>query len=208
MENLIEKYNVSRETFDKLKTYEASLIEWQNKFNLVSNNSLSDAWNRHFLDSVQLMEYIPNNAKSLLDFGSGAGFPAMVLAVLAQQLQPKLKITLIESIKKKTVYLNTVRKICDLDVTVVNDRIENLPQQKTDVITSRAMCNLSDLFKYAYRFTTKNTIMIFPKGKSYQAELDNAKKQWRFNYQIKENKVCNEGVILVINHLSPLKGVK
>ena len=74
MKNFMEKYNVSRETFDCLKTYEASLNEWQQKFNLVSKNSLADAWNRHFADSAQLFDYIPKEAEVLLDFGSGAGF--------------------------------------------------------------------------------------------------------------------------------------
>ena len=208
MENLIEKMNVSRETITKLKAYEKSLKEWQNKFNLVSNNSLNDAWNRHFLDSLQLMEYIPDDAKTLLDLGSGAGFPAMVIAIASAHRLPDLKVSLVESVKKKTLYLNAVRDLCGVNVNIVNDRIENIDQQKVDVITSRAMCNLTDLLKYAYRFTTKKTTLIFPKGKSYQVELDNAKKYWHFDCKIKQNKICSEGVILLITDLSPLKGVK
>ena len=110
MENFLNKYNVSRETFDKLKTYEATLREWQNKFNLVSNKSLEDAWNRHFWDSVQLIKYIPEKAKILYDFGSGAGFPGMVLAILAAEKMPNLQVFLIESIRKKTLYLNAVKE--------------------------------------------------------------------------------------------------
>ena len=110
MKNFMEKYNVSRETFDCLKTYEASLNEWQQKFNLVSKNSLADAWNRHFADSAQLFDYIPKEAEVLLDFGSGAGFPGMVLAIMAKEKTPYLKVKLIESIGKKTLYLNTSRK--------------------------------------------------------------------------------------------------
>ena len=208
MENLIEKMNVSRETITKLKAYEKSLKEWLNKFNIVSNNSLNDAWNRHFLDSLQLMEYIPDDAKTLLDLGSGAGFPAMVIAIASAQRLPDLKVSLVESVKKKTLYLNAVRDLCGVNVNIVNDRIENIDQQKVDVITSRAMCNLTDLLKYAYRFTTKKTTLIFPKGKSYQVELDNAKKYWHFDCKIKQNKICSEGVILLITDLSPLKGVK
>lgn len=208
MENLIDKYNVSRETILKLKAYEASLKEWQNKFNLVSNKSLEDAWTRHFLDSVQLIKYIPENAEVMYDFGSGAGFPAMVLAVLAAEKMPKLKISLIESIKKKTLYLNYVKELCGLDVNVINERIENLNTVKADVITSRAMCNLSDLLGYAYPLSDKKTVMIFPKGKSFQLEIDEAKNKWRFNCQTEKNEVCDDGVILIINNLSPLKGVK
>ena len=204
----MEKYNVSRETFLKLKTYEASLHEWQNKFNLVSNASLENAWQRHFEDSVQLFKFIPTSARTMLDFGSGAGFPALVLAIMAQEKMPNLKVKLIESIKKKTLYLNTVKELCQLNVDVVNDRIENLPAQKVDVITSRAMCNLNDLLKYSLKFTTKQTLMIFPKGRSYQEELDEARRNWKFDCRIEKNEVSDDGVILLINHLSSIKGVK
>ena len=182
--------------------------EWQNKFNLVSNASLENAWQRHFEDSVQLFKFIPTSARTILDFGSGAGFPALVLAIMAQEKLPQLKVKLIESIKKKTLYLNTVKALCKLNVDVVNDRIENLPAQKVDVITSRAMCNLNDLLKYSLRFTTKQTLMIFPKGRSYQEELDEARRNWKFDCRIEKNEVSDDGVILLINHLSSIKGVK
>ena len=204
----MKKYNVSRETFLKLKAYEASLHEWQNKFNLVSNASLENAWQRHFEDSVQLFKFIPTSARTMLDFGSGAGFPALVLAIMAQEKLPQLKVKLIESIKKKTLYLNAVKELCQLNVDVVNDRIENLPAQKVDVITSRAMCNLNDLLKYSLKFTTKQTLMIFPKGRSYQEELDEARRNWKFDCRIEKNEVSDDGVILLINHLSSIKGVK
>mgnify|MGYP003294540159 CR=1 FL=1 len=108
MRKISDIYNVSRETFSKLEVYHSSLLEWQNKFNLVSKNSLDDAWNRHFIDSIQLVEYIPDDAKSLIDMGSGAGFPGMVLAILLNERTPYLKVTLVESITKKTLYLNFI----------------------------------------------------------------------------------------------------
>ena len=208
MEKMFEKYNVSRETFNKLKVYETSLREWQSKFNLVSNKSLENAWNRHFLDSVQLFKFIPEKSEVMYDFGSGAGFPGMVLAILAMEKMPELKVSLIESIKKKTLYLNTVQKLCGVNVNIINERIENLTLKKADVITSRAMCNLTDLLKYAYRLSNKNTVMIFPKGKTYREEVENAKKVWRFECRVEANEVCEDGVILIITNLSPVKGVK
>ena len=134
MENIIEKYNVSRETISLLKAYETSLIEWQNKFNLVSNTTLADAWNRHFVDSLQLLPLIPNETKLVYDFGSGAGFPGMVLATVLKDRTPYLKFKLVESIKKKTLYLNFVKEQLGLNnVEILNDRIENLPLEKADV---------------------------------------------------------------------------
>ncbi len=208
MENILRKYDVSRETFEKLKAYEASLQEWQNKFNLVSSASLQDSWNRHFLDSMQLFKFIPKTAKTLYDFGSGAGFPGMVIAIMAKEKTPYLKVSLVESIGKKTLYLKHVAEQAGVDVTIYNERIENLPQKNVDVITSRAMTALDKLLDYARPFCGKDTICIFPKGKKYAEEIEEARKRWKFDCQIIPSEMSDEGVILIINNLSKLKGVK
>ena len=203
MENIIEKYNVSRETISLLKAYETSLIEWQNKFNLVSNTTLADAWNRHFVDSLQLLPLIPNETKLVYDFGSGAGFPGMVLATVLKDRTPYLKFKLVESIKKKTLYLNFVKEQLGLNnVEILNDRIENLPLEKADVITSRAMCSLTELLGYAAKFNGKNTKCIFPKGKKHQEEIAEAQKKWNFKCEIIPSITNAESAILVITNLS------
>ena len=99
MKNFIEKYNVSCETIEKLKTYQELLFEWQKKFNLVSNSSLQNIWDRHFSVSAQLYKYIPQTANTLIDFGSGAGFPAMVIAIMGLNRTPYLNVSMVESIK-------------------------------------------------------------------------------------------------------------
>lgn len=202
MESLEQKYNVSRETVDRLKTYEVSLKEWQSKFNLVSNASLENAWERHFLDSMQLYSLIPSDARTLYDFGSGAGFPGMVLAIMAKGRTPYLNVSLIESIKKKTLYLNEVKRITGTDVNIINDRIENIKAESVDVVTSRAMASLSKLLEYTSRFFSKKTKCIFPKGKSYQEEISEAKKLWKFDVEIVQSSQSDEGVILVISNIS------
>lgn len=208
MKNTVMENSVSRETLERLKAYEASLHEWQKKFNLVSNASLEDAWNRHFLDSMQLFNFIPKTARSLCDFGSGAGFPGMVLAIMAKEKTPYLKVSLIESIKKKTLYLNEVNKITEANAVIINDRIENIPPQSFDVITSRAMASLKDLLNYTKKFFGKNTVCIFPKGKSYAEEIAEAEKFWKFDCKIVPSEMSSEGVILIITNLSAIKGVK
>lgn len=208
MERFITKYNVSRETFDRLKAYEAALHEWQKKLNLVSNSSLEKAVDRHFLDSAQLFQYIPSNAKILFDLGSGAGFPGMVLAVMAAEKLPSLKINLVESIKKKTVYLNAVKEAVGINVNIINYRIENCPKVTVDVFTSRAMCSLDKLLSYVFRFSDKKTLCIFPKGRSYKEELKEALHHWSFSCKTVANEYDPEGVILLINNISQRKGVK
>lgn len=208
MKNFMEKYNVSRETFDKLKTYQQLLNEWQEKFNLVSNNSLPEAWERHFVDSAQLWKFVPEKAESLLDFGSGAGFPGLVLAVIAKEKTPYLKVGLAESIAKKTLFLKAVSEKAGIDVEIINDRIENIPARKVDVITSRAMTSLNGLLGYAYRFCKLETVCIFPKGKKYAEELAEAHRHWKFKCRIESSEVSDEGRILIITNLSKVKGDK
>ena len=208
MKNFMEKYNVSRETFEKLKTYECLLKEWQTKFNLVSNSTLENAWERHFLDSVQLFKLIPQTAKTLMDFGSGAGFPGMVIAIMANAKTPYLKVSLVESTTKKTLYLNEVKKQVGVEVEIINERIEKIKPHIVDVITSRAMTSLDALLQYALPFCGKKTVCIFPKGKKYAEELREAQKKWCFNYQIVDSEQSDEGKILVITDLRPIKGGK
>lgn len=208
MRNFCDTYNVSRETFDKLKTYQSMLIDWQQKFNLVSSSTLKDAWNRHFLDSAQLFKLLPENAKVMYDFGSGAGFPGMVLAIMANEKMPNLAINLVESTAKKTLYLNAVKEQTGANVNILNERIEKLPLAKADVITSRAMASLNELLWYAIRFCSKNTVCIFPKGKRYAEELAEAHKHWKFKCQILPSEQSEEGKILVITNLTKSKGVK
>ena len=205
MKKITEKYNVSCETLEKLKTYQELLLEWQKKFNLVSNSSLENVWERHFEDSAQLFEYIPEDAENLIDFGSGAGFPAMVIAIIANEKTPYLKVTMVESIKKKTLYLNEVAVKTGVNVEIKNDRIENLPLKKYDVITSRAMASLVDLLKYAYPFCSERTVCLFPKGKNYSLELAEAHKKWRFKCSIEQSKVSEEGKILIITDIKKKK---
>ena len=205
MKNLMTKYNVSHETIDQLKVYHSLLVEWQAKFNLVSKSSLEDAWVRHFEDSVQLFSFVPKSAKTLADFGSGAGFPALVLAIIAKEKTPYLKVFLVESIRKKTLYLKEVAEKTNTDVCIVNDRIENMPNQKFDVITSRAMTSLKDLLAYSFRFCHKDTVCIFPKGKSYSLEIAEAHKNWHFKCEIKQSQISDEGKILIITDIAKKK---
>ena len=202
------KYNVSHETVEQLKTYHSLLIEWQAKFNLVSKSSLQDAVTRHFEDSVQLFSFVPENAQSLIDFGSGAGFPAMVLAIVAKEKTPYLKVTMVESIKKKTLYLKEVADKTRVSVNIINDRIEKLPPCKFDVVTSRAMTSLDKLLGYALPFFHSETVCIFPKGKSYSEELAEAHKKWKFKCDIKPNNISEEGRILIITDISKKKEKK
>ena len=165
--------NVSRETYDKFRVFEATLIKWQRSINLISKSTIKDIWFRHLLDSAQLYPFISNIKGNILDFGSGAGFPGLVLAIMGHK-----KIFLVESDQKKCTFLREVAMLCETEVSIFNTRIENLEYIDVDLIMSRALAPLSKLIDYVELFIekspSKNKLfpnMLFLKGKLYKNEI-------------------------------------
>jgi len=198
----LKKYNVSRETYEKLQKFVALLTEWNEKMNLVSKNSLAEVWIRHVLDSAQLISYIPMNTKHIVDIGSGSGFPGVVLAILLQEKNPQASVTLVESITKKAVYLNDVKQKLNLNsVRVVNDRVENAVFKNVDLITARAVAAMDILCGYAKKIGNKNTEMLLLKGKSFGDENEAARKHWQYDADIFENKYSNDGVVVKVRNI-------
>ena len=201
MINQIEKIDVSRETYIDLETFQNMVLEWNNKFNLISKSSAEDIWNRHILDSLQLLKFINDKAEKLYDFGSGAGFPGMVLAIAIKDIFPNLKVSLMESIRKKAIFLNEVKTKLNLDVDIYNERVENLKLPKADIITSRAMASLEKLLNYAYPFCKKETELLFLKGKTWEDEIKTALNKWKFDYEAFESITDKDGKILFIKNI-------
>lgn len=201
MENLLKKYNVSRETMDKLITFQNMVLKWNEKFNLISKSSEDDIWERHILDSAQLFQYLSKEDKSLYDFGSGAGFPAVVLAIISEDFLPDLKITLIESIGKKATFLREVNKKLKLNMVVLPERIEKLTLPKADIITSRAMASLEKLLQYAKPFCNKETKLLFLKGEKWQEEIKTAEQKWTFEHQSFSSETSEKGRVLLIKNI-------
>lgn len=198
----LSRYNVSRETYKKLQDFVVLLSEWNTKMNLVSKNSLADVWIRHVLDSAQLVDYIPNNVKHIVDIGSGSGFPGIVLAILLQEQNPQAHITLVESITKKALYLKNVAENLGLNsVEVVNNRVENAVFKNVDMITARAVASTDILCGYADKIGNKNTEMLLLKGKSFADEEAEAGKRWIYTREIYKNKYSDDGVIVRIKNI-------
>lgn len=202
IEKELSQYNVSRETISKLEQFAELLKDWNQKMNLVSRNSIEVLWERHILDSVQLINYISPTIKTLVDIGSGAGFPGLILAILMQEKIPDAKITLVESITKKTVYLKDVCERLKLsNVSVKNERVENLKIAAPEVITARAVAALDILCGYVSKINGNKTESLFLKGQSYKEEIAAAQKNWKFDLDVFSNKYSEDGVILKLNRL-------
>ncbi len=181
-EAFADALNVSRETIDRLMIYETLLRKWQRAINLVSTQSLDDVWRRHFLDSGQLFGHFPNGARSVLDIGSGAGFPGMVLAIMGAP-----SVQLVESDERKCLFLREVSRETSVPVRIVNRRIEAAEPQIFDVVTSRACAPLDVLFSYARPYLGEETVCLFPKGRTVEEELTTAKKRWNMRYALLES---------------------
>lgn len=206
IEQEILNYGVSRETLQKIKDFVTILQEWNGKINLVSKNSIKDVWVRHVLDSVQLIKYIPQKTTHLVDIGSGSGFPGICLAILMQELLPQAKITLVESITKKTVYLNDViQKLGLANASVMNLRVENGVFKNVSVITARAVTDLNTLILYQNKIGDEKTIGLYLKGEKYKEELVCAEKNWHFKLRETPNKYAENGIILQITEVRKKK---
>lgn len=185
---------VSPEALKRLRLYHDLLVEWQEGINLVA--TADGAWERHFLDSIQLLRHLPNPDVTLVDIGTGAGFPGMVLAILGMQ-----KVHAVESDRRKMLFLKEVARITHTPITLHHTRIERLPRIGADVVTSRALAPLRQLLHYAKPQMKEDAFCVFPKGKNWAIEVADAKHAWRFDLETAPSLTHEDGVILRISHL-------
>ena len=187
--------NVSRETIERLEAYLALLAKWQEKVNLVGISTMPDAWRRHVLDSAQLLKYIPDLDRPIVDLGSGAGFPGLVLAVMGAP-----RVHLIESNVRKCVFLREAARATGAHVTVVNKRIEAAAwSMSADVVCSRACANLSHLIGWAHDMLTQDGVCLFHKGQYVDRELTESQKKWTMACKSHPSLSDPGGVILEIS---------
>ena len=164
--------DVSRETIagisviDALDRYSQILTKWQAKINLVSGKTLDMLWTRHILDSAQLVAYLPDAPRRIMDIGSGAGLPGLILAIITQHA-----VHLVESDQRKCAFLRAAAKEVGVDVIIHNDRIETLPDLGADFITARALAPLDKLLDLTHKHHHDGQQFLFLKGKTAKQEL-------------------------------------
>jgi 16S rRNA (guanine527-N7)-methyltransferase len=193
--------DVSRETAERLADYATLLRAWNPSINLVSKQTLADLESRHFADSVQLLELAPPQAATWADLGSGGGFPGLVIAIVAAETRPALRVSLVESDQRKAVFLRTVAQRTGVAVDVLAQRIEAIPSLGTDVLSARALAPLTILLDHASRHLAPSGTALFPKGANWRGEVDEALERWRFRCEKLPSVTSPDGAVLRIGEI-------
>jgi 16S rRNA (guanine527-N7)-methyltransferase len=195
-------FNVSRETILSLKKYEKLIINGNERLNLIGKSTIPYIWNRHFLDSCQVIDFIEKNDKMLLDIGSGAGFPGIPLGIVLKERKILLKISLVEKSSKKTKFLKETIKELNLNINVLN---ENVFDEKNifseDVFIGRAFKPLSVFLELIHKKAKNFKKIIIFLGKTGKKELLEASKSWDIKYNQSMSLTSRDSIIIQINNI-------
>jgi len=186
---------VSRETFLRLQAFTDLLVKWQSTINLIGTATVNEIWTRHIIDSTQLTDYI-QSSDSVVDLGSGAGFPGLILAILGVD-----NVTLIESDKRKVAFLREAARITKTSVTIEQNRVEDTDISKFSLITARGFAPLDALFGMLIGALKIGHKLLLLKGKTYKSEIEKARASWSFDTITNPSVTEKDGVILVIQNL-------
>ena len=187
----VARRDVSRETIDRLEAYVALLREESRRQNLVASSTLAEVWDRHILDSAQLVRFEPSLGASWADIGSGAGLPGVVVACIV-----KGPVALVEPRRLRADFLHRVCESLRLNATVISGKAERA-QGKYDVIVCRAVAKLAQILKISAHLSTTKTVWALPKGRSAEAELVEARRTWQGAFHVEQSVTDAQSFIVV-----------
>ena len=199
--DVAERLNVSRETLEKLVHLSDLLVKWNPKINLVSKSTLSELWTRHILDSAQVYRSSHVSGGKWVDIGSGGGFPGLVVAIMNAGDGNTWDVTMIESDLRKCTFLRTVLRETGCPATVLTERIEKVEPQGADVLSARALADLSQLCVFSERHLKPEGTGLFPKGINWKKEVQDAQESWSFTHEAIKSETQEGAVILKIREL-------
>jgi 16S rRNA (guanine527-N7)-methyltransferase len=188
---------VSRETLARLEAYAELLTRWSARINLVGRGTIADVWGRHILDSAQLRPFIADAAKSVIDLGSGAGFPGLVLAILGVP-----GVELVEADSRKCAFLREAVRITEAAVMLRPCRIEAVSRHPVDIVTARACAPLDRLLGLAEPFLAPDSECLFLKGERVEEELTVARKHWTMTESAHQSRSDPRGVVLRLQQVA------
>jgi len=193
---------VSRETITSLVKYENYLIKSNKTLNLIGKSTINEIWIRHFLDSSQVIDFVDKNTNSLIDLGSGAGFPGLIIAILAKDRKIRLKVKLIEKSPKKASFLKEIVNYLNLNVEVLNINVFTQTEKlEADLIIARAFKPLKIILPFLDKNTENWKKVFLFLGKTGQDELLQASKSWDIKYKQRMSITSSDSVVIEINKL-------
>jgi 16S rRNA (guanine527-N7)-methyltransferase len=197
----VEALGVSRESWQRIEQFVALLLTWQQRINLISPASIPHIWERHVLDSLQLLPLLPPNAQTAADLGSGAGFPALPLAIASG-----VCFHLYESNQKKAAFLREALRVTGTKGEVHAERLEGpkttQPYPKVDVVTARALAPLHELLHLARPFLDTGAMALFLKGQDMDQELTEASKSWTITYTKHASLTDSQAIVLAVQEIT------
>lgn len=207
--NLFHVEHLPKKIKKNLEIYKSLLLKWQKAINLVSRGTLNNIWVRHIEDSLQLIPFI--KGKSVIDIGSGGGFPGMVLAIVSQEsdflkqfnINDCFEVTCIDSDQRKMLFLSEVARQTSTKVNVITDRIENI-EGKFDTVTARGFAELKNLIGFAKKYSNYG---VFLKGEKVHQEIGAAQKFFDFEYEIFESVTGKSGRIVVVYDIKDVESL-
>ena len=191
-----ERLDVSRETMERLERYVGLLLKWQRAINLIGPNTAQDVWRRHILDSGQLMAHLPKTSGPVVDIGSGAGLPGMVLGIMGVP-----EVHLIDSDYRKCAFLHEASRVTETSVQIHNARVEMARIAPAAIVMARAVAPLKRLIDLTQSISKRNTVFFFFKGKDFRNELTEVKNNWNMSLDVIPSYSSTEGVILKMRSL-------
>jgi 16S rRNA (guanine527-N7)-methyltransferase len=194
---MVDNLNVSREVNHALLNYQNLLLKWNKVINLISRNSEKDIWERHILDSLQLLKYI-DFSDMIIDIGSGGGFPGIVLSICGVK-----NTVLIESDKKKSVFLAQASKLSSNKIIIVDERIDEKFNMNCDILTSRGFSSVTNILGVTEGIKIQKKMLLL-KGKNYEKEIIEAQKHWVFDFNLHNSITSGEGKIVEIFNIKKL----
>jgi 16S rRNA (guanine527-N7)-methyltransferase len=200
IEFFIKKFNVSRETIEKLNIYDHFLLENNKLLNLIGKTTENHIFSRHFTDSAQIYDLIDDKSE-IVDIGSGAGFPGVIIKILMDSKKVEGNVILIDKSPKKCKFLNDLSNKLDITLKIHNVRLEDYKFSKISTIVSRAFKKVIDTIDILFKNNDKIKSIILMKGKTYQHELENAKKKYTFELEKFRSITSDESYIIKISNI-------
>ncbi len=202
IERFQSRFNVSRETLNRLKLYEDLVRKWNPAINLVSRSTVADIWDRHFADSAQAYYIAAPETGHWIDLGSGGGFPGAVVAILAKEFHPGLSVACIDSDSRKCEFIRTLSRRVEIPIGVHSQRVKDMPPQNADYVSARAVAPLPRLLPLVHRHLSATGTAVLHKGAKADEEIEAALESWRFTVEKRSSPLNPDSVILRIGDLA------